>query len=190
MISEIYFINELSQYLGLFALMFSAFLVGYISSWWLYKEKYRNIITRLKKEVNQLKSPKKLHDIETIFTEIRPKIIEVVKETQDEKIVTLSKEKIAEKTRDSYVSHTKPSPVLNFDSFGYADIEDRQDLTEINGIGPYTEQKLNGIGIYTFDQISRFNEEDITTVTELIDFFPGRIDHDNWIGQAKVLLTV
>ena len=190
MISELYFFNEFFQYLGLFALMFGAFLVGYISSWWLHKEKYRNIINKLKKEVNQLKTPKKLHDIETIFTEIRPKIIEVVKEAQDEKIVTISKEKVAQKARENYVAFTKSSSELNFDSFGYADFDDRQDLTEINGIGPYTEQKLNGIGFYTFDQISRFNEEDIKTVTELIDFFPGRIDHDNWIGQAKALLTV
>lgn len=190
MISELYFYNEFLQYLSLFALMFGAFLVGYISSWWLHKAKYRNIINKLKREVNQLKNPKKLHDIETIFTEIRPKIIEVVKEAQDEKIVTISKEKVAQKARENYVAYTKSNSELNFDSFGYADFDDRQDLTEINGIGPYTEQKLNGIGIYTFEQISRFNEEDIKTVTELIDFFPGRIDHDNWIGQAKALLTV
>ena len=48
----------------------------------------------------------------------------------------------------------------------------------------------NSSSLSNNDQISRFNEEDIKTVTELIDFFPGRIDHDNWIGQAKALLTV
>lgn len=191
MISEINFLNDLPQYLAILVLMFSSFLIGYISSWWLHKSKYRKIIDRLKIEVNQLKRPKKnIHDIETIFSEIRPKIIEVVNEVKVENNVPLSKEKVAEKTRDNYVAYTKSNPELNFDNFGYADREEQEDLTRINGIGPYTEQKLKGIGIYTYEQISRFNEEDIRTVTELIDFFPGRIELDNWVGQAKALISV
>ena len=58
-----------------------------------------------------------------------------------------------------------------------------------NGIGPYIEQRLNEIGIYNYDQISRFKEEDIRVLTELIDFFPGRIERDNWIAQAASLKT-
>ena len=191
MISEINFLNDLPQYLAILVLMFSSFVIGYISSWWLHKSKYRKIIDRLKNEVNQLRRPKKnIHDIETIFSEIRPKIIEVVKEAKEERKVPLSKEKVAEKTRDNYVAFTKTNPELNFDNFGYADLDEQQDLTKINGIGPYTEQKLKGIGIYTYEQISRFSEEDMRTVTELIDFFPGRIELDNWVGQAKALITV
>jgi len=47
--------------------------------------------------------------------------------------------------------------------------------------------KLNEIGIFNFDQISRLDEADVRTITELIDFFPGRIDRDNWVGQARAL---
>lgn len=78
---------------------------------------------------------------------------------------------------------------LDFDSFGTANPEDKDDLKQINGIGPFIEEKLNSIGIYTFEQISRFNDHDIETVTALIEFFPGRIKRDNWKGQAQKLLS-
>lgn len=78
-------------------------------------------------------------------------------------------------------------PKLNFDSFGVADASEKDDLKLISGIGPFIEEKLNGIGIYTFDQISKFTAEDIETVTALIEFFPGRIERDNWKDQASSL---
>ncbi|KAB8153535.1 hypothetical protein EZY14_009885 [Kordia sp. TARA_039_SRF] len=81
---------------------------------------------------------------------------------------------------------TENSP-LNFDSFGAADASQKDDLKRIKGVGPYIEEKLNAIGIYTFEQISKFSPEDIQTVTELISFFPGRIERDDWKGQASVL---
>nr|MCH9661004.1 hypothetical protein [Bacteroidota bacterium] len=132
-----------------------------------------------------------------IFTEIKPKILEVVKEaqeelqhtseTQEEFTPSIPKKEVAEKARTSYITYTKNKPALNFDNFGSAEKTDRADLTQINGIGPYIEQKLNEIGIYNYEQISRFKDEDIRILTELIDFFPGRIERDDWVGQAEDL---
>ena len=62
-------------------------------------------------------------------------------------------------------------------------------MTKINGIGPYIEEKLNEIDIYTFEQISRLSPADIRALTEIIDFFPGRIERDDWVGQAKYLIA-
>ena len=64
---------------------------------------------------------------------------------------------------------------------------EKDDLKKINGIGPFIETKLNEIGIYTFKQISQFDEELIEQVTDAIQFFPGRINRDDWVGQAKRL---
>ena len=61
-------------------------------------------------------------------------------------------------------------------------------MTEIKGIGPFIEGKLNEIGIYTFEQVSKFDKDFIELVTDAIQFFPGRIKRDNWVGQAKKLL--
>lgn len=68
-----------------------------------------------------------------------------------------------------------------------AEAKNKNELTEIKGIGPFIENKLNEIGIYTFKQISQFDDEFIQLVTEAIQFFPGRIKRDDWVGQAKKL---
>lgn len=65
--------------------------------------------------------------------------------------------------------------------------KNKNDLTAIKGIGPFIEGKLNEIGIYTFEQVSKFDKDFIQMVTEAIQFFPGRIKRDNWVGQAKKL---
>ncbi len=64
----------------------------------------------------------------------------------------------------------------------------KDDLTLINGVGPFLEKKLNNIGIYTYAQISELSPEAIEAVTEAIEFFPGRIEKDDWKGQAKKLM--
>jgi Uncharacterized conserved protein len=188
------FFKQLTGYTGIFLLMLSTFLIGYFSSWWLQKNKHESIINRLKKKINTLKKQNddqlkrdKIKNIETIFTEIRPKIIEVVKETQEEINETKSPKRVALKARTSYVTYNKSKPKLNFNNFGYASREESNDLTRINGIGPYIEQKLNEIGIFSYDQISKFTIEDIRAITQLIDFFPERIERDNWVGQARSL---
>ena len=50
-------------------------------------------------------------------------------------------------------------------------------------------KKLNEIGIFTYQQISNLNNNDIAKITELLKFFPGRIERDDWIGQAFQLLN-
>jgi len=187
--------QQLPDYSGIFILMLTAFLIGYFAASWFQRNKFRKIIERLKKEVNKLKSvDKKERDFDSLFTEMKPRIIEVVRQTQeeideeDEFEPTIPNPKtVAEKARTTYVSYNVDKPELNFDSFGYADHDNKDDLTQIMGIGPYIEQKLNEIGICNYAQISKLKETDIRIVTELIDFFPGRIERDNWVGQAKAL---
>ena len=75
---------------------------------------------------------------------------------------------------------------LNFDRIGLATAADADDLKDIVGVGPFLEKKLHSLGIYTFRQVANFAKEDIDKVNEIIEFFPGRIDRDNWVGQSKV----
>lgn len=74
-------------------------------------------------------------------------------------------------------------------SVGMASINDRNDLTRINGIGEFIEGKLNDLGIYTYQQIANFDEAMIDNVTLAIEFFPGRIERDEWVSQAKELIS-
>ncbi len=61
----------------------------------------------------------------------------------------------------------------------------KDDLKLIHGIGPSIEKKLNALGIYSFRQISEFTPRSIDEITETIKFFPGRIDRDKWVSQAR-----
>lgn len=63
----------------------------------------------------------------------------------------------------------------------------RDDLKQIEGIGPFIEEKLNDLGIYTYEQISQLDDDLVEVLTTAIEFFPGRIDRDDWVGQADRL---
>ena len=60
------------------------------------------------------------------------------------------------------------------------------DLKEIRGIGPVIEKTLNGEGVYHFQQIADFTPDNVRWVDKNISI-PGRVDRDDWIGQAKSL---
>ena len=55
-------------------------------------------------------------------------------------------------------------------------------------MGPFIEEKLNALGIFTFSQISKMTSELEQQVNEAIEFFPGRVKRDEWANQAKALL--
>lgn len=65
--------------------------------------------------------------------------------------------------------------------------DDKDDLTQIKGIGPAFQRKLNSLDIYTFRQISELDGESVERLAEVIEVFPDRIHRDNWIGQATRL---
>lgn len=66
--------------------------------------------------------------------------------------------------------------------------DEKDDLTQIKGIGPFIEKRLNMVGIYTLRQISEFTPDIMEQISKAIEFFPHRMVRDNWIGQAKLLL--
>ncbi len=79
---------------------------------------------------------------------------------------------------------------IYFDRIGIARKDNADELTLISGIGGWINQKLNALDIYTFRQISNFSEEDIHVVTEAIEYFPGRIERDEWVLQAHELIRI
>lgn len=67
-------------------------------------------------------------------------------------------------------------------------IEDKKDnLTEIRGIGKWIKRRLNKVKINSFGQLANMTPEIEKAVEKAIRFFPGRIQHDQWIWQAKRL---
>ncbi len=61
------------------------------------------------------------------------------------------------------------------------------DLTQIVGIGKVFQHTLHSLGIYTFEQIANFGADDIARVNLALKESRGRMEQDDWIGQAKEL---
>lgn len=59
-------------------------------------------------------------------------------------------------------------------------------LKLIKGIGPQNEARLQAFGVTRFSNIAEWTAEDATEWGERLAF-PGRIEREDWIGQAKVL---
>lgn len=112
-------------------------------------------------------------------TPAEPKTVSTPKATDEptEKRAELSEEAKAEKLN------------LLSTTLGTAEEGVKDDLKKISGVGPVYEKTLNGIGIYTFEQVSKLTPETIEAIEELTGYFPGRIERDNWIGQAKDLMN-
>ncbi|HAX16035.1 MAG TPA: hypothetical protein DIV44_09035 [Leeuwenhoekiella sp.] len=158
-------------YIEVIVLMLGAFSIGYFFAYYYQKSKYVKRISNLRQKLSEQAGV----DIEDPNLE----------ETLPDKDIQIAAK--AKKKRLAQAELDKTRTELDFERIGYASYEDADDLQKIIGIGPYTEEKLNTIGIYTFDQISKFNTRDIEIVTERIQFFPDRIVNDNWVAKAKLL---
>jgi predicted flap endonuclease-1-like 5' DNA nuclease len=65
--------------------------------------------------------------------------------------------------------------------------QEHDDLKEIVGIGKAFEQTLHELGIFSYRQIANFGMSDIARVNLQLKEFKGRMEQDDWIGQAKDL---
>jgi len=63
---------------------------------------------------------------------------------------------------------------------------EKDNLTRIKGIGLKIDETLNGMGIYHFDQVASWTEEHALWVDSQTAF-PGRVQRENWVEQAKAL---
>jgi len=104
----------------------------------------------------------KLDDLQKNFAEIEAQQSEAIKDARQSKVVPIS---------------GAPPP----------NSEDIDDLQQIIGVGKAFEMTLHELGIYTFQQIAAFDLGDIARVNAELKEFKGRMEQDDWIGQAKDL---
>jgi predicted flap endonuclease-1-like 5' DNA nuclease len=64
---------------------------------------------------------------------------------------------------------------------------EKDNLQEIVGIGKVFERALHDLGIFSFRQIANFGVADIARVNAELKESRGRLEQDDWIGQAKEL---
>lgn len=172
-------------YIETFVMTLVAFIIGYTGAQLSNKIKAKRKLQAHKDEVAKLSN--KLNNLQDELDRKADGVFR--KDRMDEEFEHLqirnrafSEDVLTEKLVKSDIKDP-----ISYERIGKATIEERNDLQKITGIGPYTEEKLNELGIYTFEQISRFNNEDILAVTKLIKFFPDRIKKDRWVAKAKLL---
>ena len=171
-------------YIEAFILMLGAFLIGYIAAQMYTRQYYKKQLRRLQKMLDtqeEVIASLKTESIEQATPSYRKDRMDQEYEQQLQ---------FHKKAFSSQVLQEKASDDgIDFERIGKVSVDERDDLQQITGIGPYTEAKLNQLGIYTLDQISRFNDEDIDAITTMIKFFPDRIKNDRWVEKAKNLLA-
>ena len=89
--------------------------------------------------------------------------------------------------RDAVSEARRPDDKANLltrPAFGPAD-----DLEEISGVGPMLHGLLTEIGVYYFWQVAEWGPAEVEWVDDMLDGFNGRIERDDWVGQAKILAT-
>lgn len=127
----------------------------------------------------------KLTGLKTKFEQSAHKLAEqmAVNEKLEAERTNLLQQIEAYKAKNNTNNQANSQAVKQPSGHGQAD-----DLTRIKGIGRFIANKLNSIGITTFEQIANFTKEDIQRVTEATDSFPGRIERDDWIQQAQIFI--
>ncbi|PCH45818.1 MAG: hypothetical protein COC23_05365 [Hyphomicrobiales bacterium] len=65
-------------------------------------------------------------------------------------------------------------------------VSNKDNLKLIKGVGPQNEGRLNELGVHTFAQIAQWKKKDEVHYGDVLAF-PGRIEREEWVKQAKVL---
>ncbi len=73
---------------------------------------------------------------------------------------------------------------------GKKKLQKKDDLKQINGIGPKLEKLLNSHGISTFEQLAQLSKPEADELAIKIGSFGERIKRDKWVSKAKKLVKV
>ena len=116
------------------------------------------------------------NEIKNAKVESKPRPRPAIQETSKKKAV---KKKVAKKTTKKTAKkvQVKKKKVA----------VKKDDLTEINGIGPKLKALLYKNGVTSFAQVAAFKAADIKSLDDKLGNFHGRIKRDEWVKQAKKL---
>ena len=132
------------------------------------RTQYENDANRYRQHAD--KTEKKSETLRLKLDEVEQNFLQIEKENR-KALATARKSSATEAANDANVKDTE-----------------KDNLQEIVGIGKVFEHTLHELGIYSFRQIANFELSDIARVNAELREFRGRMEQDDWIGQAKELL--
>lgn len=111
-----------------------------------------------------------------------PEPVALVDAPKSEPKPAVAKKPAAKKPATKAPAKPKAAPVAKV----VAAPAQKDDLKRIRGIGRQNEARLNAIGVATFAQIAAWSKKEQEDIGERLAF-PGRIEREEWVKQAKVL---
>ena len=89
---------------------------------------------------------------------------------------------------DAAAERSRSVPMPTFSEAPTAEIPAvTDDLRRIRGIGPSMERTLQGIGIVSYRQLALLDGAELERVRGELTDFRGRIEREDWVGQARAL---
>ncbi len=194
--------------LVIISLLIISAIIGYITAWLFSrlihkrdKKALESIIEKHEEHIDKLniRNNRLENDLEVTIKELELQKNEVKNlkslkskaENEASRIAVINaenEEKISEQQDEALLQIAKRKHLLDYNSFGTAKKEEKDDLQMISGIGPFIEERLHAIDIYSFKQISKFSAKDIEKINIVIEYFAGRIERDEWVAQARELI--
>lgn len=188
-------------------LLLVAGFIGYVTAWLYAKWVYSKKMNEAENSRNELKiqiatqnailnrSEKAKHNKEEEYDHLLLEVAalkalhaEAVHETDEMTIKNTRSEQLLYEKDEALIHIAQRKHLLNYASFGKASYAEMDDLKMISGIGPFIEERLHALDIFTFRQISKFTAMDIETINYAIEYFSGRIERDDWVAQAAELV--
>lgn len=153
-----------------------------------WEEKYRSLHFKL------LKVARERDELKKGITPIKAPLNFFKDEKQKEKSLDKIKRKFSEwQDRSDIKNDTKKTHFISSD---YGEVEkDSKDETKeiiddlqvISGVNMAIEEKLNALGVYRYEQISRLEEKDILLINKILDLNSDYILKNEWVTEAKKL---
>lgn len=135
------------------SLLLVAAIIGYVTAWLYSKSKY---VKRIK-ALESAKEKEKEHLVQEIES-LKALQAEAVQEAKSLAEESKKSEQLHHEKDAALVDIAKNKHLLDYNSFGTATAKEMDDLKMISGIGPFIEERLHVIDIFTFRQISKFTD--------------------------------
>ena len=103
----------------------------------------------------------------------------ITSEVEDEKRELLILERVG-KRRDS----------IDWEKIGEFGGSLSDDLTLINGIDEFTQRKLNALGVFSYEQLSRMDSTNAKKLNDALEMLPGKVIEMDWTKQAITMLEL
>ena len=193
--------------LEILSLLLVTVIIGYVTAWLYYKSIYVRRIKAIESEKDEMNNQiinlntdksnlhkslrEKDNELEHLVMEVnalKALHAEAVQETDDMTLKNKRTEQLLYEKDEALGNIAQGRHLLDYKSFGTATEAEKDDLKMISGIGPFIEERLHALDIYTFRQISKFTARDIDTINDAINYFSGRIERDEWVSQARELV--